>query len=108
MDGEALEVTSAGGCHLNQQGQMMAAAKITGRNAAGEDVMLDFTRYRDDYPTPGDSIQFTIQGPDSVGWLMGTFDEGTVSMSDDVVAANDLEVSDSAGRIAVVSFEIAC
>jgi hypothetical protein len=99
-------------CYL--QSQTAAGQKIlwngqaTGTNAAGEDVLIDVSRYDASSQFAGDDVSIDV-GPlgNSVSWS-GRYDAGTVDLSGKTLSASDIEVRNDEFETATASFEINC
>ena len=114
VDGEDIEL-NPGRCLLEEQpsagggGVLEATAQGTGTNRAGDQVVVDFTRYSADSQFAGDDVSVTIGDPfDGATELGGTADSGTVAIDGFEVSATDFEVSDESGTTQAISFTINC
>lgn len=114
FDGEEIALDSAR-CFLEEQeaaaggGSIEFVAQGSGTNAAGEEVLLDVSRYSEESMFAGDDVTVDI-GPlmDSVGYS-GKEPAGTVSVDGDVVSAEGFTLLDDAATSEVtVSFTISC
>ncbi|NLV56203.1 MAG: hypothetical protein GXY13_11385 [Acidimicrobiales bacterium] len=114
VDGEAIDVGSPL-CYLEPQdsagggGQILATAQVSGTNADGVRVALDFTRFDADSTFHGDDITLDVgELGDSVGFA-ASLDEGTIEVADGVVSGDDITLTEpGSGDSVVVSFDLDC
>lgn len=100
-----------GRCFLEEQpsagggGTIELTGQASGTNAAGDEVVIDFTRYSDDSDFAGDDVSITIGDPfsEDATTLYGDADSGAVSLDGSVLSASDFPVEGDS-----ISFEIAC
>lgn len=88
------------------------SAQGRGTNAAGEQVVVDMTRARDEDGTVSDGVTVDIGDPSSddfVGYSGGG-PEGTIEFGDDSASAQDLPVTEGfgAGETVSLSFDLSC
>lgn len=114
LGGEEIDLGS-GRCFLEEQpaaaggGSILAVAQASGTTAAGEEVLIDFTRFSEDSQFAGDDVSVDV-GPiaDSVSYR-GSTPVGTVSIDGDVVSASDLPLQNTDdGSEVTASFTISC
>ena len=93
FDGEEIAL-SPGRCYFKEQdvagSKITATAQATGTNAAGEEVLVDFSRYKESsFADPGDDVTVTI-GPLGNSEEYGAYMPlDTVSVSDDNVSVGE-------------------
>lgn len=113
---ESITLSSAR-CYLEEQDAAAGGGKIlfvgqgTGTNAAGEDVMIDVSRYDEDSDFAGDSLSVAVG--DVMSGEAKSYstiaDTGTVALEGSTMSAAGVPLmSDDDGSTLEVSFEIAC
>lgn len=104
-------------CFLQEQdaaaggGKILFVAQGFGTNAAGDEVVLDVSRYDEDSQFTGDDVKLDIGDPfsdDFVSWS-SVSDIGTVSLDGSSLSANGLTFSNfDDGAEAAGSFDLTC
>ena len=109
----------AGRCFLEEQdaaaggGTIELTGQATGTNAAGEEVLIDFTRFSAESDFAGDDVSITV-GDFTSGnstEFLGTAEIGAVSLDGSVLTVSGFEVTsfDSGDAdVVLISFEISC
>lgn len=111
IDGENIAIAWAA-CYLEPQelgggGNILVTARASGTNAAGDPVVLDFTRYDADSMFHGDDITIEVGEMADATTYSALLDEGAIAVSGGAVSGQDI-TADDAGTEVVVSFELAC
>jgi hypothetical protein len=103
-------------CYLQEQpvagsdGTILLTAQGHGTTAAGEPVVVDFTRYDEESMFTGDDISVDFGDPfgdDFEGYMAG-LDLGAVAQDGDVLSADDVSFMGDDGTEVVGSFRIEC
>lgn len=105
-----------GRCFLQPQedvgggGTIELTGQAAGTNAAGDEVVIDFTRFGEDSDFAGDDVNITIGDPfsDDAESTFGSAPIGTVSLDGNVLSGTDFPARDEAGDELSISFEISC
>lgn len=109
----------AGRCFLEEQdaaaggGTIELTGQASGTNAAGDEVLIDFTRFSAESDFAGDDVSVVVgdfTSGDATEFL-GNAEIGTVSLDGSVLSASGFEVTsfDSGDAdVVLISFEIAC
>jgi len=113
-----VEITlGPGRCLLREQpaaaggGVIELTGQASGTNAAGDPVVVDFTRFSEDSDFAGDDVSLTIGDPfsDDSTMYLGSEPIGTVSLDGTVLSATDYLVRSGDGSSElVISFAISC
>lgn len=113
LGGETITLESSR-CFLQEQtaaGQkILWTAQASGTNAAGDDVIVDVSRYDASSQFAGDDLSVDIGDPRSpsfVGWG-GRYATGTIFLSGKTVSGSGLEVTDDDLQTVTVTFDINC
>jgi hypothetical protein len=116
LGSETIELDRVG-CFLEEQpsagggGSIELTGQGMGTNAAGDDVVVDFTRYSDDSMFAGDDVTIDIGDPrsDDLVSFGASLDMGTVTLAGNVLSASDIPVNNrDDGSEVVASFRIEC
>jgi hypothetical protein len=103
-------------CYLQEQpvagseGTIELTAQGHGTNAAGDPVVVDFTRFGEDSLFTGDDITIDIGDPRSDDFMgyYARLDIGDVSVDGNVLSASDVPFAGDDGTQVVGSFRIEC
>jgi hypothetical protein len=116
LGSETIELDRAR-CFLEEQpaagggGSIELTGQGMGTNAAGDEVVVDFTRYSDDSMFAGDDVTIDVGDPrsDDFRSFGASLDTGTVSLDGNVLSASDIPFTDwDDGSEMVGSFRIEC
>lgn len=113
LDGEEIGFDNAR-CFLEEQEsagqQILLTAQAFGTDAAGEEVMIDFTRWGEESDFTGDDVSITIGDPfaEDARSLGGRVDIGGVSVDGSTVSATDMELTGEGGATVAADFVIEC
>jgi hypothetical protein len=116
LGSETIELDGAR-CFLEEQpaagggGSIELTGQGMGTNAAGDDVVVDFTRYSDDSMFAGDDVSIDIGDPrgDDFVSFEASLDTGTVTLAGNVLSASDIPLTNlDDGSELVASFRIEC
>jgi hypothetical protein len=115
LDGESIELSTR--CFLESQpsagggGNILFNAQGEGTNAAGEDVLLDVSRYDEESAFTGDDVSIDV-GDIFAGEAvsLGTIaDTGTITVDGSSLSADDVVVLDNSdGTEHTASFDLDC
>ncbi|MCZ7527741.1 MAG: hypothetical protein M5U14_15990 [Acidimicrobiia bacterium] len=116
LGGEAISLTGSR-CYLEEQDAAAGGGKIlfvvqgTGTDAAGDEVLIDVSRYDDESQFAGDAIDITVGDPmsgEAAGYST-IAPTGTVTLDGSTASADAVTLVDDAdGSEVAVSFEISC
>ncbi len=115
FDGEEIALDSSR-CTFEEQeaaaggGTIEFVAQGNGTNAAGEDVLIDVSRYSEESQFAGDDVSIVIGDIATGASFRGSEDAGTVSEDGSTVAATDFPIKsdDDFSNERTVSFSIDC
>ena len=101
-------------CYFEEQpraglgGVFTHTAQGRGTNAAGEQVLLDLSRARDEDGTVGDDVIVDIGEPAEAVSLSAQGPEGLIQFGDASAAVDGVEVSEFGAEPVTLSFDIPC
>lgn len=112
LDGETIEL-DMGRCYLEPQdsagggGSILATAQGSGTNAAGQTLIVDFTRYDEESMFHGDDV--LVDSADGTVTLKASLPDGDIAVTDADVRAESVEMRNpETGETATASFSISC